>query len=71
MKPKHSKAPAQTVVKDIRRPTRKQYNAEEKRRIVLEGLRGEDSIAALCRCEGISQGILSVVRTFGTDGCIN
>ena len=57
MKPKHSKAPAQAVVKDIRRATRKQYGAEEKIRIVLEGLRGEDSIAELCRKEGIAQGV--------------
>jgi transposase len=40
-------------VKDIRRATRKHYSAEEKIRIVLEGLRGEDSIAELCRREGI------------------
>ena len=57
MKVKYSKAPAERVVKDIRRATRKQYNAEEKIRIVLEGLRGEDSIAELCRREGISQGV--------------
>lgn len=57
MKPKHSKAPAEQVVKDIRRATRKQYSAEEKIRIVLEGLRGEDSIAELCRREGIAQGV--------------
>jgi len=57
MKAKHSKAPAQAVVKDIRRATRKQYSAEEKIRIVLEGLRGEDSIAELCRREGIAQGL--------------
>lgn len=57
MKPKHSKAPAGAVVKDIRRATRKQYSAEEKIRIVLEGLRGEDSIAELCRREGIAQGV--------------
>ena len=57
MKPKHSKAPAQAMVKDIRRATRKQYSAEEKIRIVLEGLRGEDSIAELCRREGIAQGV--------------
>jgi transposase-like protein len=44
-------------VKDIRRATRKQYGAEEKIRIVLEGLRGEDSIAELCRREGIAQGV--------------
>ena len=52
-----SKAPAERVVKDIRRATRKQYSAEEKIRIVLEGLRGEDSIAELCRREGIAQGV--------------
>jgi|TARA_R110000824_G_C15103608_1_gene666488 transposase len=57
MKAKYSKAPAERVVKDIRRATRKQYSAEEKIRIVLEGLRGEDSIAELCRREGISQGV--------------
>ena len=43
MNTKHSKPSAQAVVKDIRRATRKQYGAEEKIRIVLEGLRGEDS----------------------------
>ena len=57
MRAKHSKAPAERVVKDIRRATRKQYSAEEKIRIVLEGLRGEDSIAELCRREGIAQGV--------------
>src|ERR1700733_13419228 len=50
-----SKVPAERVLKDIRRATRKQYSAEEKIRIVLEGLRGEDSIAELCRREGIAQ----------------
>ena len=40
---------AETTVRDIRRRTRKQYSAEEKIRIVLSGLRGEDSIAELCR----------------------
>jgi transposase len=54
---KHSKPSAQAVIKDIRRATRKQYGAEEKIRIVLEGLRGEDSIAELCRREGIAQGV--------------
>ena len=44
-----AKAPADAVVKDIRRATRRHYSAEEKIRIVLEGLRGEDSIAELCR----------------------
>jgi transposase len=57
MNAKHSKAPAERVVKDIRRATRKQYSAEEKIRIVLEGLRGEDGIAELCRREGIAQGV--------------
>ena len=57
MRAKHSKALAEAVVKDIRRATRKQYGAEEKIRIVLEGLRGEDSIAELCRREGIAQGV--------------
>ena len=45
---------ATQVVKDIRRRTRKQHSSEEKIRIVLEGLRGEDSIAELCRREGIA-----------------
>jgi transposase len=45
------------IVKDIKRKTRKQYGAEEKIRIVLDGLRGEDSIAELCRKEGIAQGL--------------
>jgi len=42
-------------LKDIRRATRKHYSAEDKIRIVLDGLRGEDSIAELCRREGIAQ----------------
>ena len=45
------------IVKDIKRKTRRQYSAEEKIRIVLDGLRGEESVAELCRREGISQGI--------------
>jgi len=51
------KATSEKVVKDIRRATRKQYSAEEKIRIVLDGLRGEDSIAELCRREGINQNL--------------
>ena len=51
------KAPAEQVIKDIRRATRKQYSAEEKIRIVLKGLRGEESIAALCRREGIAESL--------------
>ncbi|AQZ54358.1 Transposase (plasmid) [Martelella mediterranea DSM 17316] len=49
------KPSADKAIKDIRRSTRKSYSAEEKIRIVLEGLRGEDSIAALCRREGIAE----------------
>ena len=48
------KAPAEQVLKNIRRQTRRQYSAEEKIRIVLEGLRGEESISELCRREGIA-----------------
>jgi len=43
---------AERTIKDIRRQTRKRYSAEEKIRIVLAGLRGEDRIAELCRREG-------------------
>src|SRR3712207_5669074 len=50
-------ASAETLVRDIRRATRKHYSAEEKIRIVVAGLRGEDSIAELCRREGISQNL--------------
>ncbi len=48
------KAPAEQVLKDIRRQTRRQYSAEEKIRIVLEGLRGEENISELCRREGLA-----------------
>lgn len=51
------KAAAEQVIKDIRRVTRKHYGAEEKIRVVLEGLRGEESIAALCRREGIAESL--------------
>src|ERR671920_1632544 len=49
-----AKRPAEQVVKDIRRATRRHFSAEDKIRIVLDGLRGEDSIAELCRREGIT-----------------
>jgi transposase len=49
-----AKPPADVVVRDIRRATRRQFSAEEKIRIVLAGLRGEESIAELCRHEGIA-----------------
>ena len=48
---------AEKTVRDIRRATRRHYSAEEKIRIVLEGLRGEDSIAELCQKEGINQNL--------------
>ena len=59
MKPKSSnaKSPAEQVVKDIRRKTRRHFSAEDKIRIVLDGLRGDDSIAELCRREGIAQSL--------------
>ncbi len=52
-----SKIEADKTVRTIRRKTRKQYSAEEKIRIVIAGLRGEESIAALCRAEGIAESL--------------
>jgi transposase len=52
-----TKEPADQVIKDIRRATRRHFSAEDKIRIVLEGLRGEASIAELCRREGIVQNL--------------
>ena len=52
-----AKKPAEQVMKDIRRATRRHFSAEDKIRIVLDGLRGEDSIAELCRKEGIAQSL--------------
>ena len=59
-KPLSSKAPAERALKDIRRATRRHFSAEDKIRIVLDGLRGEDSIAELCRREGIAQSLYYV-----------
>ena len=56
-KPVTQRAAAEKVVKEIRRATRKQHSAEEKIRIVLAGLRGEDSIAEHCRREAIAQSL--------------
>ena len=58
MRQKHGpNGSAEKHVKEIKRKTRRKYSAEEKIRIVLEGLRGEYSIAQLCRREGIAQGL--------------
>ena len=51
------KSSAQKTIRDIRRATRRHYSAEEKIRIVLEGLRGEDTIAELCRREGLNSNV--------------
>ena len=52
-----NKKSAEATVRNIRRKTRKKYSAEEKIRIVLDGLRGESTIAELCRHEGINQNL--------------
>ena len=54
---KHVLDSAEETVRDIRRATRRHHSAEEKIRIVREGLRGEGSIAELCRKEGINQNL--------------
>jgi len=56
MTPKTSKSP-ESVVKEIKRRTRRKFNPEEKIRIILEGLKGEDSISATCRRESIAPGL--------------
>ena len=53
MSPKDNPGP-EAVVREIRRKTRRKFSAEEKIRIVLDGLRGENSIAELCRREGLN-----------------
>jgi transposase len=52
-----TKVSSEQVVREIRRATRKQYSAEEKIRIGLDGLRGKHCIAELCRREGIAEGL--------------
>ena len=52
-----TRSPSERVLRDIRRRTRKHHSAEDKIRIVLEGLRGEESIAGLCRREGIAESL--------------
>ena len=56
-KPGRPETPSERLVRDIRRVTRKQYSAEEKIRIVLDGLSGEQSIAELCRRENIAESL--------------
>jgi len=51
------KKSATSLISDLKRKTRKSYNSEEKIRIIIDGMRGENSIAELCRKEAISQGI--------------
>ena len=63
------KSPGEQIVKDIKRATRKHYSSEEKIRIVLDGLRGEDSIAELCRREGIFDDLLA--RAFACSTCLS
>jgi len=53
MEPKTNRSP-ESVVREIKRKTRRKFNPEERIRIILEGLKGEDSIAAICRREGIA-----------------
>jgi len=53
MKPRTNKSP-ESVVREIKRKTRRKFNSEEKIKIILEGLKGEDSIASICRREGIA-----------------
>ena len=59
MRQKHEAKPgsAEKTVRDIRQATRRRHSSEEKIRIVLEGLRGEESIAELCRREGLNQNV--------------
>jgi len=59
-KPCAQKAPAKRVLAAIRRATRDHYSAEDKIRVVLDGLRGDDSIVDLCRREGIAQSLYYV-----------
>ena len=53
----NKKSSTESTIRNIRRQTRKQYNAEDEIRIVVEGLRGEQTIAELCRKEGLNQSL--------------
>jgi transposase len=72
----HQSSLVEKRVKEIKRRTRKKYNTEEKIRIVLEGLKGESSIAELCRREGINQNTYyrwskDFIEAGGTTGTIS
>jgi transposase len=57
MEKSKNKKPAASLIKEIKRKTLRQYSAEEKIRIVVEGLRGEESVAAICRKYGINDSL--------------
>jgi len=60
-----SKISTESVIREIKRKTRKRYSAEEKIRIVLEGLRGEESVSTICRRRGYcSKSLLQVEQGF-------
>ncbi len=63
------KASAEKAVRDIRRKTRRRFSAEEKIRIVIEGLRGEESIASLCRREGTAANDEEHFESMGKGAC--
>jgi transposase-like protein len=62
--PRRKKQSSEAAVREIRRKTRRRFSAEEKIRIVLDGLRGEVSVAELCRREGIAANLLSLLKTW-------
>ena len=70
-KPGTSKASADRLVKTIRRKTRQTYSSEEKIRVVLAGLRGEETISVLCRREGISESLYYSRYIIGWKLCTN
>ena len=63
-----SKQPAEEVIRDIRRATRRHFSAEEKIRIVLEGLRGEESFSSVARLHGVAPNLLYRWRRLMTEG---
>ncbi|MBC8321480.1 MAG: hypothetical protein H8E34_12240 [Bacteroidetes bacterium] len=56
---KQKKKTAESIVKEIKRHTRRKFNSEEKTRIIIEGLRGEDNITSICRKESINPNLYS------------